>query len=75
MGAEMTEVAAVFASLAGLFAAAVVGAFLWITRPSKCPRCGGDEWVPLPHLGSYSAYCRKCTLQVDMATGNLEESA
>ena len=33
----------------------------------KCPRCGGKEWVPLPHRGRYAAYCRKCALEVDMA--------
>ena len=68
-------VAAVFASISALLAAAVVGAFLWLTRLPKCPRCGGREWIPLPHLGTYAAYCRKCTLQVNMVTGKPEESA
>ena len=61
------EVTAIFASLAVLFALAVVGAFHWLTRLPKCPRCGCKEWIALPHLGTYAAYCRKCALQVDMS--------
>ena len=61
------SVAAIFASLTLLFAAAIGVAFHWLTRLPKCPRCGGKEWVALPHLGAYAAYCRKCALQVDMS--------
>ena len=68
-------VTATFMAFAAIFAAAVVGGFIWITRPPKCPRCGGDEWVPLPHLGTYAAYCRKCTLQIDMAAGSPKGNA
>ena len=38
-----------------------------LLRPPKCPRCGGREWVPLPHIGRYAAYCRNCSQQVDMS--------
>ena len=45
------------------------GAFLWLTRQPKCPRCGGKEWVPLPHLGPLVRYCRRCSYAEDAATG------
>ena len=60
-------VTATFMALAALLAAGVVGAFFWLTAPPKCPRCGARDWVANPHLGRYAAYCKKCTLQVDMA--------
>ena len=62
-------VTAVFASLAVLFAAAVVAAFLWVARPPKCPRCGSRDWIPCKHLGPYDAYCRKCAQFISLATG------
>ena len=61
------SVTAIFASLTVLFAALLALGFFCLLRPPKCPRCGNREWVPLPHRGTYIAYCRKCTLEVDMA--------
>ena len=61
-------VVSVFASLTLLFAVLVFGGFL-LLRPPKCPRCGAREWVPLPHLGRYWAYCRKCLLFADLSKG------
>lgn len=62
------SVTATFASLTVLFAALLGLAFLRVTRPPKCPRCGCREWIPIPHKGRYAAYCRKCLLDVDMST-------
>ena len=61
------SVVATMCSASVVLAVLLFGAFLWLTRQPKCPRCGGKEWVPLPHRGRYAAYCRKCALGVDMA--------
>lgn len=61
-------VTATFASLTVLFAALLALGFFCLLRLPKCPRCGCREWVPIPHLGRYAAYCRKCLLDVDMST-------
>ena len=60
-------VTATFMAFAAIFAAAVVGAFLLVTRLPKCPRCGAGDWVANPHIGPYSAYCRNCLKQVDFS--------
>jgi hypothetical protein len=63
------SVTATFASLPALFAVALGLAFFWVTRLPKCPRCGGADWVPLPHLGPFVRYCRRCSYTEDAATG------
>lgn len=63
-------VTATFMAISALLSAAVVGAFLWLTRLPKCPRCGASDWVANPHLGPYSAYCRSCLKQVDFSGWN-----
>lgn len=61
------SVAWLFASIsAGLFLL-LAAAFRWIARPKRCPRCGARDWVPAPHMGTYWAYCRKCTQFLDLA--------
>ena len=62
-------VTATFASLTVLFAVLLGLAFLWVTRPPKCPRCGARDWIPCKHLGPYDAYCRKCAQFISLATG------
>lgn len=47
--------------------AGVLFAGFMLLRLPKCPRCGSREWVPLPHIGRYAAYCRNCSQQVDMS--------
>ena len=53
-----------------LFVFASLSVICWFAiRPPRCPRCGCREWVPLQHRGPYVAYCRSCTLVVDMSNG------
>ena len=59
------------ASSCVVLAALLLAGFL-LLRPPKCPRCGGREWVPLPHLGRFAAYCKGCLKQVDMANWRKE---
>jgi hypothetical protein len=54
-----------------VMAVVLFGGFL-LLRPPKCPRCGSREWAPLPHKGRYHAYCKGCTLEVDMANWRKE---
>lgn len=60
-------VTATFASLTVLFAALLAAGCFFLLRLPKCPRCGCREWIPIPHKGPYHAYCKGCTLEVDMA--------
>ena len=63
------NVAAIMCSAALLMAMLLFGAFLWLTRARKCPRCGSPESVPLPHVGPFVVYCRKCLLTRNLAKG------
>ena len=63
------SVVATMCSLSVVLAALLFGAFLWLTWERRCPRCGGKEWIPLPHLGPFVRYCRRCSYAEDAATG------
>lgn len=63
------SVTATFASLTVLFAVLLAAGFFFLLRLPKCPRCGGADWVPLPHLGPFVRYCRRCSYAEDAATG------
>lgn len=63
------SVAAHMCSISVVLAVLLFGAFLWLTRPRRCPRCGGREWVLSPHRGPFVAYCRGCLLEVDLSGG------
>ena len=66
------SVVATMCSASVVLAVLLFGAFLWLTRQPKCPRCGARDWVANQHLGRFSAYCRKCLKQVDMANWRKE---
>ncbi len=56
-----------------LFVFTVLSVVCWFAlRPPRCPRCGCREWVPITHKGPYHAYCRNCTLEVDLSNGNTQ---
>ena len=63
------NVAAPLAAASLLLFIILASAFLWLTRPRRCPRCGGKAWVPLPHKGPFVVYCSKCSYSEDAATG------
>ena len=60
---------AIMCSATLLLAILLFGAFLWLTRAKKCPRCGNKTWVPLKHKGPFVVYCSNCAYAEDMATG------
>ena len=63
----VTPGAVVFLVVGFAFALGILALVWWMTRLPRCPQCGGRKWVACPHLGRYSAYCRRCLLQVDFS--------
>ena len=64
----MTALVAWSVSLLLLLLGVLLLAF-WAVPPHRCPRCGRREWVPLPHVGPYVVYCRKCLFTRDVSKG------